>query len=227
MSGSAPRRPVGRPRADGAPPLSKARVFEAAASLIAEYGYAGTSLRMIAESLGARAPSLSQMFSSKQRLLLELVDALAAVSIHFHEQLEAMDLPPAVRLHRMVHEEVRAVGSANRALMAIFYLPELRQPEFAPARAARYRMVSFYRAAIAAGIRDGTFRRVDADALAEQVFQLTETSIIAADARALGPPRRLAQETAEFVLRGLLVNARSLRGIASASARVDLAMTAP
>ncbi|MGE0624355.1 MAG: TetR/AcrR family transcriptional regulator [Pseudomonadales bacterium] len=218
------KRPVGRPRADGRPPLSKPAVFAAAATLIADHGYAGTSLRMIADALGASAPSLSQMFSSKQRLLVELVAHLADVSIRFHERLEGLSLLPAVRLHKMVREEVMAVSSANGSLMAIFYLPELRQPEFRDAQQARARMIGFYRDVITEGIDGGVFRNVEAYAAAEQVFQLTETSIVALDRGALGPAERLARETAEFVLRGLLTDHGALAGIRQASAAVDLAM---
>jgi len=218
------KRPVGRPRADGRPPLSRPAVFAAAATLVAEHGYAGTSLRMIAESLDASAPSLSQMFSSKQRLLVELVTYLAQVSIRFHEQLNALALPPAVQLHRMVREEVIAVGRANGALMAIFYLPELRHPGFEEAQQARSRMIGFYRDVIDAGVREGTFRNVNPYAAAEQVFQLTETFIVALDTAALGSPELLAEETAGFVLRGLLVDPGAVDGLATASATVRLSM---
>jgi len=218
------KRPVGRPRADGRPPLSRPAVFAAAATLIREHGYAGTSLRMIAEALGSSAPSLSQMFSSKQRLLVELVTHLAAVSIRFHEQLNALALPPAVQLHRMVREEVIAVGRANGSLMAIFYLPELRQPGFEEAQQARSRMIGFYREVIDAGVREGTFRRVNPYAAAEQIFQLTETFIVALEPATLGSPEQLAEETAGFVLRGLLAAPGAVEELATASAAVRLSM---
>ncbi|MEJ2087822.1 MAG: helix-turn-helix domain containing protein [Gammaproteobacteria bacterium] len=199
-------------------------MFAAAATLIAKHGYAGASLRMIADELGASAPSLSQMFSSKQRLLVELVAHLADVSIRFHERLEGLALPPAVRLHKMVREEVMAVSSANGSLMAIFYLPELRQPDFRDAQQARARMIGFYRDVIGAGVHQGIFRSVNPGVAAEQVFQLTETSIVALERAALGRPAELAEQSAEFVLRGLLADSGALAGIVRASAAVDLAM---
>ena len=47
------KRPVGRPRADGWPHITRQEVFDAAIGLIARYGYSGTSLRMIADELKA------------------------------------------------------------------------------------------------------------------------------------------------------------------------------
>ena len=73
------KRPVGRPRADGKAPLTREAVFAVAAKLIATHGYVGTSLRMIAEPLDARAPSISRMFGSKRHLLIELVKSLSCL----------------------------------------------------------------------------------------------------------------------------------------------------
>lgn len=225
MSGTASKkRPVGRPRADGKPPLTREAVFAAAAKLIATHGYAGASLRMIAESLGASAPSISWMFGSKQRLLIELVQSMSSISIRYHEQLAQMSLPPAARLFKMVHEEVMAVASTNESLMAIFYLPELRLREFRDAQAARQQMIGYYRSAIIDGIEQGVFHDVDPGSTAEQVFQLTETAIIATDRNILGTPQLLADRTADFVLRGLLQRPELLEEIASTSQQVCLSM---
>ena len=57
------KRPVGRPRADGRPHLSKHAVFKTAAQMIARFGYAGASLRKIADQLDVSAPSILNMFN--------------------------------------------------------------------------------------------------------------------------------------------------------------------
>ena len=220
------RRPVGRPRADGKPPLSRDAVFAVAVRLISTHGYAGTSLRMIADELGASAPSISQMFKTKQRMLTELVQSMSAVSIHFHEALAEMDLPPGVRLYKMVFEETRAVASANASAMSIFVLPELRQPEFVEAQQARRQMIAFYQTTVADGVSAGEFVALNPVVTAEQVFALTETSVTALSRKSLGQPARLAEDTAALVLRGFLSQPRKLARIIKAAQQIELSMLA-
>jgi len=220
------RRPVGRPRADGRPPITREAVFEAAARLIAIHGYAGTSLRMIAAELGASAPSISQMFGAKQQLLVDLVQTMASVSVDFHEQLAALALQPDVRLYKMVYEEVLAVSSANESMMSVFYLPELRQPGFEKAQASREAMLRFYRDTLAEGTKTGTFRDISVALVAEQVFQLTETAIVASNPGELGDSASLAEETAELVLCGILARPSRVSAVANAARKIPLQMLA-
>ena len=129
MKPESARRPVGRPRADGKPPLERRQVLLAAGQLITEHGYSGTSLRMVAEVLGTSAPAIAQRFGNKAQLLNELVAMMAEVSIRFHKTLEGMQLPADVRLYKMVHAEVTALAGAAHAPIGVFYLPELRQSQ--------------------------------------------------------------------------------------------------
>ena len=115
-----------------------------------------------------------------------------------------------------------AVASTNESLMAIFYLPELRQWEFREALAIRQQMIGYYRSTIIDGIEQGVFHNVNPSSTAEQVFQVTETAIIATDRSTLGTPQLLADNTADLVLRGLLKRPESLDEIASTSQQLRL-----
>ncbi|MCR9260473.1 MAG: TetR/AcrR family transcriptional regulator [Pseudomonadaceae bacterium] len=219
------KRPVGRPRSDGRPPLERQQVLLEAGRLITEHGYAATSLRMIAQALGTSAPAIAQRFGSKAELLNELVSMMSQFSIRFHSSLKALDLPADIRLYKMVHAEVMALASAEHAPVSVFYLPELRQPQFKPAQQARARMMRFYYDVITDGIQSGLFNPVRVGIAAEQVFQLTETIIIAQDRPAMGHPAQLAEQTADFVLRGLLAKPGRHGSVRMAAEKIDLSMT--
>ncbi len=217
-------RPVGRPRAGGAPAIERKQVLLTAGQLMTEHGYAATSLRMIAETLGTSAPAIAQRFGTKAQLLIELVGMMSDVSIRFHSALETLHLPPHVRLYKMVHAEVMALAGASHAPVSVFYLPELRRPEFDRAQVARSNMMQFYQDVISEGA-DADLFQVDSTIVAvEQVFQLTETVIVARDRSTLGTSEALATQTARFVLRGLLTNPSDLDAIQRRSDAINLTM---
>ena len=221
------RRPVGRPRRDGKAHLSYEQVFDVCARLIAQHGFAGTSIRMIAAELDASTASFFHLFKTKDDLLNALIAFAAAPSLKFYDQLSAFDLPPAVALFKSIHEEARFVTSANPDYAALFYLPELRKPAFQPAQAVRTSMIVHYQRLIEAGMAKGTLRAAVPELAAEQVFQLSETSILV-DMQARGlTPERQADLTAEFALRGLLVNSGGIDAIRKTAAAIDLQMDVP
>lgn len=224
MANNQTPRPVGRPRADGKPPLERREVLLTAGKLITEHGYAGTSLRLIAEALGTSAPAILQRFGNKAELLNELVRLMADVSVHFHSSLEALNLSPDVRLYKMVHSEVMALASSVDAPISVFYLPELRQPEFKVAQQARARMMNFYLEVVTDGINAELFHDGSATTIAEQIFQLTETVMIAQDRQSLGAPEVLAEHTATFALRGIMRKPNRLARIQTAAKKIDMAM---
>lgn len=226
-TGTKPKRPVGRPRADGRAQLSREEVLLTAARLIARNGFAGTSIRMIAGALDAAPASIFNLFASKDDLLNELIEVAATPSLGFYEKLRRLPLPPAVALYKSVFEETRVVASAPWEFPALFYLPELVKPGYERAQAVRAEMVAHYRALIEQGQADGSLIGLPAALAAEQVFQLTETSILAgADARAL-PPAERARATACLCLRALLAESEQLETVETEADAVDLRIALP
>lgn len=221
------RRPVGRPRRDGKAHLSQEQVFDVCARLIAQHGFAGTSIRMIAAELDASTASFFHLFKTKDDLLNALIAYAAGPSLRFYDQLGALGLPPTITLFKSIHEETRFVTSVDPDYAALFYLPELRKPAFQPAQAVRASMVAHYQRLIKAGVDEGTLRAAVPELAAEQVFQLSETSILV-DMQARGlTPERQAELTAAFALRGLLVDPENVGAISEAAASIELQMEVP
>lgn len=211
------RRPVGRPRGDGKPHLTRHRVFEVCAKLFAEHGYAGASIRMMANELDASPASLFNLFGSKDGLLNDLISYGAQGSLDFYKALEGADAPADVLLYKSIFEEVIAVTSADRDHAGLFYLPELRKPEFEAAQRVRASMVKHYRELIERGISEGTLQANIVQLAAEHVFQLTETSILAPYIGGDVSPVDQAKSTAGFCMNALLVNDDRLDEIAHAA----------
>ncbi len=206
------KRPVGRPRAGGKPHLSKGAVYQTAAGMIARFGYAGASLRKIADELGVSAPSILNMFKTKEQLLNELIVALSSRTLSFHEALEQENLDPEVALYKMIYEEVVSVASAHE-LTRLFYLPELRLEGFEVAQAQREAMIRNFLRCVSRCVASQVFLDVDEVLSTEQIFQLTETSMIALGPDSLGLIEAQAKAAADLSLRGLLVKPARLAAI--------------
>ena len=221
------RRPVGRPREDGKPHLTRQRVFEICTKLIAEHGFAGTSIRMMATALDASPASLFNLFGSKNGLLNELISYAAQASLCFYEELKTVEVEPEVMLYKSIYEEVIAVASADRDYVGIFYLPELRKPEFSSAQAIRTRMVAHYAGLIDACLAKSTLKADQSQLAAEQVFQLTETSILAPDLAGELSPEDQARVTADFCFRAMQCDEVKLQRVRKAADKIDLRIIPP
>ncbi len=224
------RRPVGRPRGDGKPHLTRPAVFMAAARLIAEHGYAGTSVRMIAQAAETSPASLFNLFANKEALLNALITYLAQPSLAFYRELETQvraGADPAAALYRMVLDETQVVASVDRAFVAVFLLPELRQPQFGPARAARRELVAHYERRIVEGVAEGSLRCDEPRLAAEQLFQLTETSLIMDAGGQILSPDKLARATARLCLRGLLSEPGRLDAVEAEAGRLQATFELP
>lgn len=226
MSGEnkATKRPVGRPRADGKAHLNRETLLKTTAKLIAANGYSGTSIRMIASALDASTASIFNLYPSKEKLLNALIAFAASPSLEFYEKLNELSAPPPVALFKSIFEETRAVASVDRDYVAMFYLPELRRPEFTEAQSVRARMVEHYATLIRKGIEGGLFRNVDPQWAAEQVFQLSETSILTDGLSTPEEAVNKALETADFCLRGLMTSHESMEQIERDCAQIDLSI---
>jgi hypothetical protein len=74
-------------------------------------------------------------------------------------------------------------------------------------------MIGNFRNLVGQCIEDRLFPEVDCVLAAEQVFQLTETSMIALDPENFGSIEMQATAAADFALRGLLIKAARLPAI--------------
>ena len=206
---SAQKKPVGRPRANGKPHLTKHQIFTATAGLISLHGYAGTSLRMIAQQLDASPASLLNAFASKEQLLNELIEFAARSSFDFYQSLSELNLTPDIALYKSLYEETYAVAG-HLEFAGLFYLPEINRSGFERAQAVRRDMLRHYEGLLRRGQEQSLFIANPVRYQAEQMFQLTETSILALPGSARPSLRAQAQASAAFGLRAVLVNPADL-----------------
>ena len=146
MSPSPPT--AGRPRSGARRlPAATAReeILDAAAELFAERGYAATSTRLIAETVGIRQASLYYHFASKEQILAELLEDTVRPSLAYAEQLAGRPGEPAAALHDLVVYDVGVLLGARWNIGMLYALPEIATEPFARFRHDREQLRRDYR----------------------------------------------------------------------------------
>jgi AcrR family transcriptional regulator len=181
---------------------SRGTVLEAACLLFAERGYRGTSMKDIAETLGVRAPSLYNHVTSKQEILLAIMDAAMDRALFALE--EALDgvTDTADQLRRateslvldflrfpaevtVCNTEVRSLEPANRLAIVA------KRDQYA----ARVRQI------IERGCRDGQFSTPAPEIAAFAVLEMGNSAKSWFRASGRYPDTFVARAYGEFALR--------------------------
>jgi AcrR family transcriptional regulator len=189
---------VGRPRSrdrqrPGGTPREE--ILDAAAELFTSRGYAATSTRMIAGSVGIRQASLYYHFANKEELLEELLAATVRPSLEYAASLgDSSENPPDARLFALAAYDTAVLCSGRWNLGALYLLPEVRGERFAPFRHERAELRGWYGRFI--DELDG------ADgALTDLVFGLVESVITIRSEREIDDVRSMSGQVASGCLR--------------------------
>jgi AcrR family transcriptional regulator len=143
--------------------LVENQIYEQAALMFAERGYAGTSLQLIADEMGITRQALYHYFRSKEELLSKLVVNIAEANANEIRELSGdSELDPASRLAAVVRAiTLRRVDSPMQFLLLARceaeFPPDVAQAHWNAVGVMRKCLVKI----IDEGIADGVFRPVD------------------------------------------------------------------
>ena len=185
---------------------SRDDVVRAAGRLFAERGYHGTSMRDLGKELGMLGSSLYSHVSSKQDLLVEVVEEGARLFEASAAQALAAGGSPAERLDALVAGHVDVV--VDNIEVARTFLNEARMLDDvhrARVLSARDNYEQAFRDVIRQGIGDGSFR-ADVDPKITSIFLL---SVLNAVQRWYQPegdlsPVQLAEAVFQFTIGSLI-----------------------
>ncbi|MCV7209402.1 TetR/AcrR family transcriptional regulator [Mycolicibacterium canariasense] len=124
-------------------------ILDAAGELFTTLGYAGTSTRSIAESVGIRQASLYHYFDTKDDILCALLSQTVTPTLAFIPAL--LDASPALtaeeHLHALASFDGDQLLNGRWNLGALYLLPELRDARLEPFWSDRERLRLHYLAA--------------------------------------------------------------------------------
>ncbi len=121
-------------------------ILDAAGELFTTMGYAGTSTRTIAESVGIRQASLYHYFNTKDDILCALLSQTVAPTLAFVRDVLDSDrgLTAAEYLHALAAFDGDRLLSGRWNLGALYLLPELRGARLEPFWSERERLRLHY-----------------------------------------------------------------------------------
>lgn len=202
--GRMPLTRAGRPRLHAQRrPGTTARdeILDAASELFTTLGYAATSTRTIAESVGIRQASLYHYFKTKDDILCALLSQTVSPTLSFIPELQDTQpgLTEAQQLHALAAFDGQQLLSGRWNLGALYLLPELRDAKLEPFFSDRERLRRHYlRLSLVIAGQTG----VD-EAAADLPFRLVE-SLVNMWSTPQGPQReRLPVHVADACLRVL------------------------
>jgi AcrR family transcriptional regulator len=180
-TGTAPARPVGRPRAVPKELTGDVReeILAAAASLFERDGYTCTSTRAIGLAVGLRQASLFHYFARKEDILTELLDQTLRPTLDLAGRISLKSLDADIALWMITREDVANLCRGPHNLGALQLLPEVRGPQFAWFWRRRRQLFKEYSSQISRGIAAGSLPLADPWTTCDLVFGLVESVITA------------------------------------------------
>lgn len=184
-------------------------ILDAAGELFTTLGYAATSTRTIAESVGIRQASLYHYFSTKDDILCALLSQTVAPTLAFIPRLQAAypGMTEPQHLHALAAFDGAQLLGGRWNLGALYLLPELRDARLEPFFSDRERLRLHY---LQLSLDIVGHTGVD-DAAADLPFRLVE-SLVNMWSTPQGPQReQLPIHVADACLRVLGVPDRDAR----------------
>jgi AcrR family transcriptional regulator len=147
--------------------MMKEAVYEGAVAVLTQHGLSGTTMDRVAAAAGMAKGSLYNHFRSKQDLLEFVHDrAIAPIREAVSEVLE-MQISAADKLARIVRRWREYVVSQHAVLEFLIRDPSAKRQLREAEQTAREWGIRQIAEIVEQGIREGTFRSVDAVAVAE------------------------------------------------------------
>ncbi|MGH3724046.1 MAG: TetR/AcrR family transcriptional regulator [Mycobacterium sp.] len=159
-------------------------ILDASAELFTTDGFAATTTRRIAESVGVQQASLYYHFKTKD----DILDALLAMTIdqplHYAALIADRPEPSIVRLYALALGDAAQLAASRWNLGALYLLPDLRADRFVAFRRKRDQLRAYYQD-LAAASCDGDMVR---DGVERLPFRLVESVImLRADGDSIAP----------------------------------------
>lgn len=183
--------------------LNRRRVIVGASvKLFLEQGFPETSMRQIAEAAGMGKSSLYDYFTTKDDILVFVMEELTIGIVEQAQAITGLDLPPAARLKQIMNQQLGYLQANNNLFSLLSAEAQRLKPESQRRiQERRYVFQDLVASIIEEGIEIDCFRRVTA----LNAARLLHYSLISAlyTSRPTGSAENMLDEAIDIFLNGI------------------------
>ncbi len=186
--------------------MQRADIIQAAAQIFRRKGYHAASMQDIADAVGLQKASLYHHFTSKQDILLEILDQALDLLIHDMQAIVDSDASPESKLRQAMASYIdRVTHQADLAAVLQLEHRSLEPRKRARHIARRDRYDALWRTLIRQGVEAGVFRRLDETIVTFALLGIQNWMITWYRPEGRLKPEEIASLFADLMLNGLLV----------------------
>ncbi len=182
-------------------------ILEAAARIFSEKGFDATSMQDIADAVDLQKASLYHHFSSKQEILVDILDHALDLINNRLEIVLSQSLSPADKLRQAIISYFQTIAE-NKNLSAVL-LFEMRSlnPELKARQASRReKFERLWRDLIIEGRQQGVFTNIDPSLTGRAILGVMNWSVTWYRSNGPRSAKEIADLYADLLLHGLLVD---------------------
>ncbi len=196
----------GRSKASGSRRAERTRraILQAAAAAFREHGYAGAGMREIAEKAELSPANLYYYFGGKDEILFYCQDHSLDRLLAAADEAAVSGEPPAAQIGRVIRAHLRCVLDELDGASAHLEVDALPAPLRRRVVAKRDRYERAVRALVAAGVDAGSFAGRDPILVTRAILGALNSTVRWFRPGGAVSAARLADEYADFLVRGLL-----------------------
>lgn len=185
--------------------MTKDDILEAAAQVFRQKGFHGASMNDIAQAVNLQKPSLYHHVSSKQEILLELLDRALELLLERISPIAAQNIPADARLRQMIHAYLQILAE-NTDLSAVLLFEHRSLESKQHARHVPYRdqFEALWRNVLADGVRTKKFVCEDISLTSRAILGIMNWTITWYRPTGSLTVEQIADQYSNLLLNGLL-----------------------
>lgn len=185
--------------------MTREDILEAAAQVFRQKGFHGASMSDIAEAVHLQKASLYHHVSSKQEILLELLDQALKLLNERISAIAAQELPADQKLRRMIAEYLQILDeNLDLAAVLLFEHRALERRQHARHVPNRDKFEQLWRSVLEQGVREGIFGCDDIPLTARALLGLMNWTITWYRSDGEKTIQQIADDYSSLLLNGLL-----------------------
>ncbi len=185
--------------------MTRDDILDAAAQVFRQKGFHGASMSAIAEAVNLQKASLYHHVSSKQEILLALLDrALGMLTDHI-SGIAAQSIPADQKLRQMIRAYLSALAeNGDLTAVLLFEHRSLDKKSHARHVPQRDKFEELWRDVLNEGIQSGVFELTDSGLAARALMGVMNWTLTWYSPQGSKNIEQIADEYSDFVLKGML-----------------------